>query len=256
MNSTALNDAFLRYENALIYYAHSNGFGIDELTLARDSLLKLLSNLASSSPPPERHSMTDFTKPPTINTVRDYLDAVLTTELVPAHLTNIPEAPAWHWRWMHGVLGLVSEQQEVLDAIEPVNLGEELGDRFWYHALTSCALRDAGSLSCPIESGLLSPYTAWMMTAADAKLCDLSKRLMCYTKKPTVEALFAAARESVQATKLIATAHGLDCFVIMQANINKLYARKVDALKKSQQMGDMNRDLPNERAVLEKSLGR
>lgn len=200
--------------------------------------------------------MTDFTKPPAITTVRDYLDAVLTTELVPAHLTTIPDAPAWHWRWIHGVLGLVSEQQEVLDASEPVNLGEELGDRFWYHALTSCALQDAGATECPIECAFLSMYDALTLTASDAKLCDLSKRLMCYSKKPSTEALFAAAKESVLATKQIAKANGLDCFVIMQANINKLYARKVDALKKSQQMGDMNRDLPNERAILEKSLAK
>lgn len=200
--------------------------------------------------------MTDFTKPPTIITIADYRDAVLTTELVPAHLTNIPEAPAWHWRWIHGVLGLVSEQQEVLDAKDKVNLGEELGDRFWYHALTSCALRDAGETACPIVSALSAPPTVGRatQTEADAKLADLSKRLMCYSKKPTVDALFLAAMDSVLATMHIANANDLDCFVIMQANINKLYARKVDALKKAQQMGDMNRDLANERTVLEKSL--
>lgn len=200
--------------------------------------------------------MTDFTKPPTIVTVADYLDAVLTTELVPAHLTNIPEAPAWHCRWILGVLGLVSEQQEVLDAKEPVNLMEELGDRFWYLALCSIALRDAGAGACPIVSALSAPPKVgpWNMTDADAKLADLSKRLMYYTKKPTVDALFRAARDSVIATMNIANANDLDCFDIMQANINKLYARKVDALKKAQQMGDMNRDLANERTVLEKSL--
>lgn len=209
--------------------------------------------------------MTDFTKPPTILKISEYVDAVMTTEVMPAHLTNIPEAPEWHWRWMHGVIGLVSEQYEVMNAKDFINLGEELGDRFWYHGLTSKALRVAhealpsvGPFVCPIEEGCAHVSTPALLTAnlfeVDANLCDVSKRLMCYSKKPTYAALHAAAVASVLATLRVARNAGQEPLVIMQANIHKLYARKVDAIKKAQQMGDMNRDLSNERAVLERAL--
>jgi hypothetical protein len=207
-----------------------------------------------------------FSAPPVIKTVRDYINAVLTTENLPEHLRNVVGAPAWTFRWIHAVLGVGSEQQEVLDATEPVNLVEELGDRFWYSALCSDALLEAAGLPgntwlyvCPFELALNHEMSAgdrtfWTMTRADASLDDLSKRLLVYTKKPALQVLAASAFGSVLATRIIADANGLDYIMIMQANINKLYARQLDAIKKSQQIGDMNRDLTTERSVLEKSV--
>ncbi len=206
-----------------------------------------------------------FSFPPVISTVREYINAVLTTENLPEHLRNIKGAPAWQFRWIHAVLGNVSEQQEVLDASDFVNLAEELGDRFWYSALESDSLLEAARLmgedfSCPFERALSDDLTeayrsTCTMTRADAKTADLSKRVLVYTKKPTIAALTLAAYDSVAATRIIADKHGFRYTAIMQANINKLYQRQLDALKKSVQIGDMNRDLPAERSVLERSLG-
>lgn len=186
-----------------------------------------------------------------INSVSDYVAEVLTTELFPAHLTNIPEAPKWQWRWFHGTTGLVSEQSELLSVNDSVNLFEEIGDRFWYHGLTSAVVTELG-LGCPLLAAVSSvgSVTFSDITRVDAQLADLSKRLMFYTKKPKPEQLYAAAMESAAATVRYCRANGIDVLTCMNGNILKLRKRKHDADRKKLEMGDMNRDLAGERTVL------
>lgn len=204
------------------------------------------------------------TDPSSINPIRvtsfaDYRAKVMSTELFPEHLKHIAEAPSWNFRWFHGVFGLVSEQSELLTASDSVNRYEELGDRFWYHALLAEALDSiVGSEPTPCmfttAAGSVGPVTHNDLTRVDATLADLSKRLMFYSKKPPVMTLYAAALESLSVTVRYAKACNIDNVLhVMEGNINKLAKRKADAARKKLEMGDMDRDLNAERASLEAS---
>lgn len=214
----------------------------------------------------------EWQTPPTIETTEDYIRAVLVNELVPAHLQVIAEAPAWHWRWTHGSMGLVSEQGEILAALacsslytfDRVNFIEELGDRCWYHALhakalcqtthDAAALWDKWLLAYSSPSDHFSESLVNAMVIADSKCMDLNKRLMNYTKKPTVADLSAASQASFHATLGYTKMIESTTAVVLQTNTNKLWARKADAVAKKLEMGDMNRNLANERMIMEKTI--
>lgn len=220
----------------------------------------------------------EWSNPPTITTAGDYIKAVLRNEIIPAHLQIIPEAPAWHWRWLHGAIGTASEQGEVRAQLIPpggnylrfdrVNLIEELGDRFWYHVLKLVALFPTADsvtwgdwqLKATLDISVVAANQPSIealilqMADTDAKLMDLAKRLLIYSKKPDTASLIAASYQSFAVTVSIAATAGIPVPLILQTNTNKLWARKADAVQKKLQMGDMNRNLANERAVMEKSI--
>lgn len=72
-----------------------------------------------------------WARPPVINGPKDYIPAVLATELVPGYQqSQILEAPhlavgrkqqvlaePWHFRFNHGWAGLVSEQNELFEPL-------------------------------------------------------------------------------------------------------------------------------------------
>ncbi len=208
-----------------------------------------------------------------------YITSVIKNELVPEHLLDVPEAPLWHWRWVHGVLGLVSEQSELFAQLRPtasrlmfdrVNFIEELGDRFWYLALLALSVSDltdqkaanlwdkwqASSIEHLIHDSAPLEVLMDAIVDADSKLADLSKRVLIYSVKPTESALEQAAQGAFCLTFDLARRSGIDIRAILQANVRKLWARKADATAKKVEMGDTNRDLAKERAVLEQSTPR
>jgi hypothetical protein len=241
---------------------------------------------------------------PEIKNADDYVRAVLTTESTPQYQraevwTNpadksVPpavEALPWHFRFNHASDGLVSEQSELFDPIwevldnpaagfrfDRINLGEELGDRFWYHALSSAALHDAvnffdpaltdtNTLGWHLSNALLgknvNSYLSQLPVAklireiirADSKLKDKNKRLMQYGKKPPLDELQAASRASIISTANMATFLGFSELAIMRANIAKLYRRKLNAEMQGTSIGDMQgRDLAAEKAILASAL--
>lgn len=148
--------------------------------------------------------------------------------------------------------------------LDRINIGEELGDRFWYHALISAAVGDGANIEphANLEKGLQGAvkedHLARLImdvVMADSKLGDTDKRLMQYGKKPTAEVAGERHLASVKATVAIAGAMGFAPLVIMQANIAKLYRRMLNALLIETSMGDLTgRDLAAEKAILAAAL--
>jgi len=151
----------------------------------------------------------------------------------------------------HMVLGVHSEFHEFQDAIEnndPVNIGEEIADKFWYISnhcnFRNYSLQELYDQTAPVNSTTrpLSYYTS--------KWQDILKKEIIYNKQINL------VEEKIQIVSILSIlkhaikTFNLDLEVILENNINKLKIRYPD--KFSEDLAN-NRDLESERKELEKN---
>lgn len=148
-------------------------------------------------------------------------------------------------RWIHGVLGFVTEFDEFYNTQTHVNMVEEFGDMMWYVTLLAdVANVDLSIIEQPLV--LTESVIAWA-----AKAADIGKRWKYYNIPPSESTLAEVVRQlyvhaCVYWTKVIAD--GSDIPKALDRNIAKLKARYPEKFTTE---AAANRDLAAERAALE-----
>ena len=160
----------------------------------------------------------------------------------------------------HAVLGLLSEVNEMTDALETgdlVNLREELGDILWYIALAhKCLLSHVKDYEPNTDD--FTDFTDYskMVLAGEygyllSKLSDDVKRMLIYKKEYTDVDFERMASLLISLSDVVfktIKAYNLDVDLVMQRNIVKLKERYKDQYTDWEAT---HRDLVKERNVLE-----
>lgn len=156
-------------------------------------------------------------------------------------------------RWIHGVLGFVTEHQEFFAARDSVETVEEFGDLMWYVVLLAdVAHVDLAEVMESIETpndlhdALTLTFETWL-----ARCADTGKRWKYYNIPPSESAL----KETVTQLFLYARtfwfmrgSYGSDTSEALDRNIAKLKARYPEKFTTE---AAANRDLAAERVALE-----
>lgn len=156
--------------------------------------------------------------------------------------------------YLHGVIGMLSERNEIRDIRDGVNAVEEIGDVLWYLA---CCHRATGRDVDDLLTGGLSPHAddyALLHCMSDA--LDIAKRWWMYGAKP--ESLGNAAdRADYIATEIIALAlqsfgarddvHG----ILSKARVSNIAKLQIRYPHLFTQELAVSRDLSSERQALE-----
>lgn len=148
-------------------------------------------------------------------------------------------------RWIHGVLGFITEFDEFYDTKTHVDMVEEFGDVMWYVTLLAdVANVDLSTIEQPLR--LPGSVIAWA-----AKAADIGKRWKYYNIPPSESALTEAVCQLyVHACgywiKIVAA--DSDIPKALDRNIAKLKARYPEKFTTE---AAANRDLAAERAALE-----
>ena len=143
----------------------------------------------------------------------------------------------------HMVLGIHSEYNEWVEAIDLVNEGEELADMLWYLA-NYCTFRGYNFerlFDVELKNNL-------GVTHNSSKLEDLVKKYVAYNEKIDISAESILLENLAYAIKKMYR-DGSDIFQSLQNNIDKL---KVRFPEKFDEELAKNRDLVSERKELEK----
>lgn len=157
---------------------------------------------------------------------------------------------------IHMVVGIVSELNELEDAIEKVdkvNIGEEVADCFWYisnlcdmrgilfsHLLQNEEIVAAEEVS---DSTIISSLYYY-----SSKLQDIFKKYLVYGKEPDATEVYDLCFFLANALNKLMLNHELDLDEYLDRNIKKLMKRFPD---KFSETAAVNRDLKAERAILE-----
>lgn len=168
---------------------------------------------------------------------------------------------------VHMALGLTGELDELIDAInknDRVGIAEELADQLWYVANDLTIRKKIGF----IDEGTYNHFAAWKVGALQAtdggwdpdhkwllcnvycvsKIVDMTKKQF-YAAKPSDLFTYTRSMQYLMSSiNNIAFEHNIDLGDAMQAVINKLAARYPNDFS---DVAAINRDLTNERAILE-----
>lgn len=148
-------------------------------------------------------------------------------------------------RWIHGVLGFITEFDELYNTKTHVDMVEEFGDLMWYIALLAdVANVDLSIIEQPLV--LTESTIAWA-----AKAADIGKRWKYYNIPPSEYALVEAVSRLYVHTReywiKIVAADG-NISEALDRNIAKLLTRYPEKFTTE---AAANRDLAAERAALE-----
>lgn len=144
---------------------------------------------------------------------------------------------------LHGVMGICTEVGEVFEnqlAENPANMIEEIGDTFWYIAI-SC---DAISFNMEDLSDARpeqSPYEGLVIWSG--KIMDSLKRALAYGAEIDEEEVMTMLSHLVANLKLLASDNDLEIEEILELNIEKLRRRFPHGFTQEQAL---NRNLNNE----------
>lgn len=159
---------------------------------------------------------------------------------------------------LHAVMGLVTESVELIDnydgtkPYDSTNVFEEIGDGFWYLSVIQRefqfnydwnAMRDLPHFSTKQEAAI-------SLIKKSNALLDYHKKLVFYGKKLDVDKYLQMSLSVAQNFMYFVHQENFDWSDVNDRNIAKLKARYGD---KFNEEGALNRDLSNERAILEKS---
>jgi NTP pyrophosphatase (non-canonical NTP hydrolase) len=152
---------------------------------------------------------------------------------------------------LHGVTGVITELEELLDWNDDVNKKEEVADIFWYIALLDREL-DL-SLKIPTYSTEFTQIGNDTLIIQSFKtssiLLDFLKKKIFYNKNIDVNIFSNQTRNLFQSMCIFCYINDINIESILDTNIEKLKARYVDKFSSEKAI---NRDLTTERLILEK----
>lgn len=158
---------------------------------------------------------------------------------------------------LHSVTGVITELQELVEGVDDVNKKEEIADCFWYMALIDRTLNLNFSLND--KDHFLSNSTLLIHTRNEdlilksyvkcSFLMDFLKKKMFYNKPIDLVEFSKISSELFDYLKLYCDKNDINVSNILDTNINKLKARYGDKFSSEKAI---NRDLMNERTILEK----
>lgn len=121
---------------------------------------------------------------------------------------------------MHGVVGMISEWNELVNATDSVNVNEEASDFMWYHALCFRVIHraavhgygidapesewDSVSSSIFVRDPDIFTISAHLFIGASSKLCDMAKRWEYYGDRPNVSDACKAINQMLAYALLLA----------------------------------------------------
>lgn len=144
----------------------------------------------------------------------------------------------------HMTLGLTSEIGELLDAIDnkdSVNVGEEIGDMFWY--LFNLSNMVEIDIDTDYKMDLDKLYFMNFLIKVNSEIANEVKRYLAYNKQYQKDKIKTLCNQLFFVLKYIANEYEHDHLTIMFKNINKLkvrYPEKFDEIKA------IDRNLENE----------
>lgn len=167
---------------------------------------------------------------------------------------TLPDLGSYQLNIIHMILGLNAEFDELYEAKDEINHGEELMDINWY-LCNYCNLNN-------IQLSQLSNFLGdryflhihdgskriFYLQSQISKLTDLEKKLLAYKKEIIETKRIEAVVNIFQALSDCFVFYKLNPFIFMQRNIDKLRARYPEKFDESLAK---NRDLIKERKILE-----
>lgn len=153
---------------------------------------------------------------------------------------------------LHGVMGILTELDELLDSEgDDVNKGEEIADSFWYIAIIDREF----NLGLELNRNLLNfNYSRSQDIVLDlykktSKLLDYIKKKLFYNKEINRDEFSTLTVEIFDLFLFYSHFNSINVPYSLNRNIEKLKARYGDKFSSERAI---NRDLQNERIILEK----
>lgn len=153
-------------------------------------------------------------------------------------------------RLLHGVLGVVSEIEELTYAIsqgDRVNIGEEICDILWYTSILSDVVGINLDVNFPVHKEVSLQYELEVIMNTSSKMADMIKKTIFYGKEYPLNDWQAAV------TNIAISCHYLCKFFSL--NVNELKRKNIAKLKerfpnKFSEEDAINRDVQKEREIL------
>lgn len=151
---------------------------------------------------------------------------------------------------LHGVVGIITELEELLDWNDDVNKKEEVADIFWYIALLDRELNlnfdfhffDYNFTQLKQETIILKSFKKSII------LLDHLKKKMFYNKSIDIEMFSNLVRDVFELMCIFCKVNNIDVSLILDTNIEKLRARYGEKFSSDKAI---NRNLEIERKILE-----
>jgi hypothetical protein len=186
-------------------------------------------------------------------TREEYFHAALRTDPPPHKRMETMDA----WRLTHAALGMVTEWQELQEAVDAVNFLEEIGDLLWFWnlAFTQCIYdEDPTQLEAPatVSAGVPVAAPEKHLGRMIVHFADLTKKFLFYGKDVRLEMrnTLWAIEGLVERVLFLTPGYENETLATVRArNIAKLKARYPDQFCEQKAT---NRDLTSEREALER----
>jgi NTP pyrophosphatase (non-canonical NTP hydrolase) len=151
---------------------------------------------------------------------------------------------------LHGVLGVVTELDELMDWNDEVNKKEEVADVFWYLALLDRELNLNLKLEDFSKSFSQLNNNALIMKSFRLSnyLLDCLKKKLYYNKPIDSDDFSMKISEIFECMEIFCHHNSIDVSSILETNIQKLKARYGDKFSSDKAI---NRNLNKERQILE-----
>lgn len=151
---------------------------------------------------------------------------------------------------LHGVIGIITELEELLDWKDNVNQKEEVADIFWYIALLD---RELGlNLEVNLPTKQITQVTNQFLIVQSFKtsslLLDFLKKKIYYNKAIDFVNFNQEIFNLFELMLIFCKLNDIDIEMILDTNISKLKARYGDKFTSDRAI---NRDLKTERNILE-----
>jgi hypothetical protein len=152
---------------------------------------------------------------------------------------------------LHGVVGVLTELEELIGWNDDVNKKEEVADIFWYIALLDRELDLRLTLS-KIETDIFQLKQDVIIIQSIKTSClllDSLKKKLYYNKQIDIESFSKLTKELFESMCLFCLLNDIDIPKILDTNIDKLKARYGEKFSSEKAI---NRNIKLERTILEK----
>jgi len=152
---------------------------------------------------------------------------------------------------LHGVVGILTELEELMDWNDEVNKKEEVADVFWYIALLDRELNLQLQIPKLNDNNFFQLKNETLILQTIKSSCsalDHLKKKLFYNKQIDIEKLSKNVSYIFETMCIFCLLNKIDIEKILESNINKLRARFGDKFTSERAL---NRDIKLERTILE-----
>jgi len=153
---------------------------------------------------------------------------------------------------LHGVIGVLTELEELIGWNDEINKKEEVADIFWYIALLDREL-DLNLEIKKFDKGIYQLTNETLIMQSFKTTClllDYLKKKIYYNKQISIEDFSTQTLNLFETVCLFCEANSIEIEHILDTNISKLKARYGDKFSTDKAI---NRNLDLERTILEHS---